>query len=689
MSDMGHHSRLSDGLLDQTMVPVDSQTEDKQIRIQENKSVITVTDSGIGQTIVQGDLDPPTATSNLHLKTVETMDKVPNENIMFDEFKVSSELDLTNECMISACSCDMHMEKNEVKMSKSKNVKGRLKPCINFWRNVLEAPVFILNIIQYGYLLPFKNLPTALEKSNNKSALINFSFVENAIVDLLKHKILVEVQKIPKVVNPLTVSENKEGKQRLILDLRHVNWFIDKMKFKCEGVKEALNYCIPEGYMFKFDLKSGYHHVDLHQDHQTYLGLSWIFEGEKKYFQFTSLAFGISTAPQVFTKLLRPLVRKWRKSGFCIVVFLDDGFGISKSLEDAQKMSEIVHKDLLAAGFLPNCAKSVWGPVKILDLLGFKWNMISGCLELGKNKIEDFKQEVSILLEMNSVTARLLAKIAGKLISFTYSLGDVCRLRSMFLHFQILNRCSWDCYLIMSQECREELIFWFKNISLMPFKSMQKIYFISSLNLYVDASAHACGGYCAFSEIDCTKSSTFRELKAVLLIIKSYINNLVGRKVIIYSDNQNVERTLKVGSKALELQNMVYIIFNMAKVFNFQYEFHWIPRNENKLVDLFSTIIDFDDWAVSKEIFDQFNCIWGPYTCDLFDNDKNFKADHFYSKYKVQYSSGVDAFSVDWSRFKSWLVPPIHLVSKTTKYMQVCRATGTLIIPKWEVFGLY
>ena len=129
--------------------------------------------------------------------------------------------------------------------------------------------------------------------------------------------------------------------------------------------------------------------------------------------------------------------------------------------------------------------------------------MITGCLELGENKISEFRKEALELLKMNKVSARLLAKVTGKLISFTHSLGDVCRLRSRYLHFQIMNRLSWDGYLEMSQDCREELVFWYNNISLMSFQPMLKLEFIGSINLYVDASSHSCGGYCIESKGQC------------------------------------------------------------------------------------------------------------------------------------------------------------------------------------------
>jgi hypothetical protein len=100
--------------------------------------------------------------------------------------------------------------------------------------------------------------------------------VEQAINKLLESDAAMECTDIlPYVINPLTVSVNHKGKERLILDLRHVNQYIEKRKHNFEGVSEAIQYIIKDGYMFKFDRSSGYHHVSIHKDHQKYLGFSW------------------------------------------------------------------------------------------------------------------------------------------------------------------------------------------------------------------------------------------------------------------------------------------------------------------------------------------------------------------------------------------------------------------------------
>ena len=43
----------------------------------------------------------------------------------------------------------------------------------------------------------------------------------------------------PAIANPLSVSIQSSGKKRSMLDLRHVNLYIFKQKFKCEDLQVA------------------------------------------------------------------------------------------------------------------------------------------------------------------------------------------------------------------------------------------------------------------------------------------------------------------------------------------------------------------------------------------------------------------------------------------------------------------
>ena len=65
-------------------------------------------------------------------------------------------------------------------------------------------------------------------------------------------------------------------------------------------MKTALALFEKGDYISTFDLKSGYHHVDIHKQSQKVLGFAW----GQKYYVFTVLPFGLASACYIFTKLL-------------------------------------------------------------------------------------------------------------------------------------------------------------------------------------------------------------------------------------------------------------------------------------------------------------------------------------------------------------------------------------------------
>ena len=134
---------------------------------------------------------------------------------------------------------------------------------------------FTLSMVRDGYKIPFVALPPPKFSSNNTSALKDSLFDSEAISDLLRTKCVEILDHQPDIVNPLSVSIQPSGKKRLILDLRHVNSYVFKRKFRCEDISVALQIFAKGFYLFKFDLKSGYHHVEIFPEHRKYLAFSW------------------------------------------------------------------------------------------------------------------------------------------------------------------------------------------------------------------------------------------------------------------------------------------------------------------------------------------------------------------------------------------------------------------------------
>ena len=128
---------------------------------------------------------------------------------------------------------------------------------------------------------------------NTSSALRNSEFLRETITELLRSRRVVETCSASTVVNPLTVSINASGKKkRLILGLRYIYQFIWKQTFRLDDLKIMMQYVHKGDFMFLFDLKSDYHHLDIFSGHQQYLGFLFRFGSRIRYFPLQFYVLG-------------------------------------------------------------------------------------------------------------------------------------------------------------------------------------------------------------------------------------------------------------------------------------------------------------------------------------------------------------------------------------------------------------
>ena len=131
---------------------------------------------------------------------------------------------------------------------------------MDYWKKI-GANETVLKILDEGYTIPFLTNPKCINLMNNRSALENHEFVTEEIKVLLRTGRIIETEKVPFVVNPLSVSFRNE-KKRLILDCRHINPHIFKERVKFDDWKVMLQFVEQNGYMFNFDIKQGYYHIE-------------------------------------------------------------------------------------------------------------------------------------------------------------------------------------------------------------------------------------------------------------------------------------------------------------------------------------------------------------------------------------------------------------------------------------------
>lgn len=70
-----------------------------------------------------------------------------------------------------------------------------------------------------------------------------------------------------------------------------------------------VSFARPQSWSISFDIKFGYHHIEIFEPDQQLHGFSWDFEDLTSISKFTTLPFGMSTGPYMFSKVLRPLVK--------------------------------------------------------------------------------------------------------------------------------------------------------------------------------------------------------------------------------------------------------------------------------------------------------------------------------------------------------------------------------------------
>ena len=211
--------------------------------------------------------------------------------------------------------------------------------------------------------------------------------------------------------------------------------------------------------------------------------------------------------------------------------------------------------------------------------------------------------------------------------------------------------------------------------------------------VYSDASHSGYGGYMVehgcqvahglWTIEEALESSTWRELRAVRLILESLVPKLQNERVRWFTDNQNVAHILAVGSKKPSLQTEVLAIFATAMSNQVRIEAEWIPRDLNQKADYISRINNYDDWSIDHSIFRWLDMKWGPHTVDRFASHYSAQLEHFNSRFWNPGSEAMDAFTCNWGDENNWLCPPVYLVPQVIQHAKKCGAKATLLVPEW------
>jgi hypothetical protein len=339
-------------------------------------------------------------------------------------------------------------------------VKGSLQKHLSWWQSNVKNN-YIIDVVKEGYKLPLLQVPQPSFIHNNKSARDNPDFVNEEINRLLESGVIIKMEQKPTVVNALSVATNILGKHRLVLDLRNVNPLMNVAKLKYESITAASNYFINNGFMITFDLKSGYHHIDIHRAYIQYLGFQW----NGQYFCYTTCPFGLSVAGLIFSKVLRELVLIWRSQGLGIVMYLDDGLLSCETFKETEQAVKIIHADLTNAGFIINEQKSCWVPCQKVTWLGFTLDARNNIFLVPEEKLSRLRHKLAKNLAYAShCSAREIARSVGTIESMYHAFGPIVHLMTKECTRWVEDRTNWNNRAELPQSVILEIRFWLNNL---------------------------------------------------------------------------------------------------------------------------------------------------------------------------------------------------------------------------------
>ena len=225
--------------------------------------------------------------------------------------------------------------------------------------------------------------------------------INQELTILLQKKVICPTTLSPtSYVSPIFTTE-KDGSNRLILNLKHFNECIRYVHFKMETLQEVFGLIKPGMWMASIDLRDAYCTIPVARDHYCY----------------TCLPNGYSQAPHIFTKLLKVPFGYLRKQDHSSVVYIDDTYLQGDTPRLCHNNVWDTEKLLWDLGFHIHPDKSVRIPSQRLEFLGFILDSNAMTVTLTDKHKQKILDMCKVLLQQPCQTIKSIAALVGCFIA--------------------------------------------------------------------------------------------------------------------------------------------------------------------------------------------------------------------------------------------------------------------------------
>jgi len=554
----------------------------------------------------------------------------------------------------------------------SQQVGGRLAQFAERWHHI-NADSWVIRTVTHGYLLEFTDRPPATvdvrqtplpnEGPKRQALLLEVQALldKNAVYPISERNIQ------PGFAAIFFLAPKKSGQWRPIINLKPLNVFIKPKHFRMEHITAVLNARNNNTWATSIDLRDAYLHIPIHPSHQRWLR----FKVGNQAYAFRCLPFGLSTAPRVFTRVVKSVAAYLRRQGITIYVYLDDWLITAPTFSLAVTHTHRVIQTAEYLGFLINRDKSHLTPTQRPTYLGTVLDLVAGRVTPTLERVDRLRTSVQSLIHPLHESAFAWLQVLGLMASLV-DIVPWCRLRMRplqihLIHFYRPRIHPLSRMVPMTDIVRQELVWWLDPHNIL--KGVQFPALSHQLTLVTDASSTGWGGHIGSRVISghwsAEESQVHINIQELLAVRKSleHFQDLVRHKrILIKSDNATVVCYINKqgGTKSPSLCLYTRSLFLWCIDNDVQLRSIHIPGVDNSLADNLSRGISLrpTEWALSRPVASLvFSVMWMP-TIDLFASRHNHQLPVYCSRGHDERAYAVDALSIDWSGMAAYAFPP-------------------------------
>ena len=334
------------------------------------------------------------------------------------------------------------------------------------------------------------------------------------------------------------------SKRRPIIDLSVLNTMLWIPSFHMETPESIRTAIQLNDWTVSIDLSDAFLHIPVNVQDRKYLRFA--YKGES--LQFRALLFGLATSPWLFTQIMIEVKIMALQKGIIIHQYLDDWLIRSQSKQVLLNQTEWLLALCKTLGLRINLEKSELTPRDFI-FVGYQYKTQINRVYPTQKRIEQIQQKATLFLNSQALPARQWLSLTG-LLTATEKLVPMGK-----THMRDLQYClkrQWkqtETNLNQSVQidhlARTELRWWYDTTNLIVGAPMHPPN--PDIQIFTDSSMEGWGAHTLNLEVSGVWSPNERtlhinnlELRAVVLALKHWERVVIGKTILVASDNSTV-----------------------------------------------------------------------------------------------------------------------------------------------------